>query len=122
VQLYANKSFCINHIGWLHGTNKSDAKNSSESDNDICYANDIYIIFNLLKVRVKNYYMKANKKYKKGLFDVTLDLCDIAGGANDQFLSMFFPHAKTLLGTFLHECPYTVISENYFFFFDNFFL
>jgi hypothetical protein len=49
-----------------------------------------------------------NNKYKKGLFDVTLDFCAISSGSVNGFLKMCWPKMKEEAGQLIHACPYKV--------------
>jgi hypothetical protein len=57
-----------------------------------------------------NYAQVGPNKYRKGLFDVTVDFCKFAGGANDyrQFIKLFWPDMRERMVSLLHPCPYTV--------------
>jgi hypothetical protein len=49
-----------------------------------------------------------NNKYKKGLFDVTLDFCAISSGSVNGFLKICWPKMKEEAGQLIHACPYKV--------------
>jgi Protein of unknown function (DUF1091) len=64
----------------------------------------------LSQLRVRHEIKIANNRYKPGLFDTSLDFCDIFKGINAPIASIFIPNAKERLGSAFHACPYTPVS------------
>jgi hypothetical protein len=51
----------------------------------------------------------GNNKYAPGLFEYTIELCDLAASLTMPILYMFIP--KERLVDLLHPCPYKAVSR-----------
>jgi Protein of unknown function (DUF1091) len=60
-------------------------------------------------VRTITYDKVGKNKYKKGVLDLTMDVCELLDGGSNQFLMRFWPAGYKALGAALHPCPYTVL-------------
>jgi Protein of unknown function (DUF1091) len=64
-------------------------------------------------LRLKHWLKASGNKYIPGLYDVEIDICDVAGNMyskNDNFARFFFdttvPEWRKKYGDLFHPCPY----------------
>jgi hypothetical protein len=60
----------------------------------------------MLQLRVRHE-IKIRNGFKPGLFDYTLDLCDVAAGATIPIIGAYF--GKDGLSSIMHRCPYEAV-------------
>jgi Protein of unknown function (DUF1091) len=69
---------------------------------------EIQDAFLCIKLCFKNLF-KSGKKYKSGVFDITVDLCDVLNGSKkNSLLNLFVPNYFESFKNFFNSCPYGV--------------
>jgi hypothetical protein len=76
--------------------------------------------FDAFKVRVRHEVKNGNNtKYRPGLYDTVVDVCEIANGFSSPILNVVFPNLRERLAPILHACPYDAVRNRYYFQMDR---